>query len=98
MILIMTVQEMEKCSFLFNSTLFTGMGDLAIGIIILIMSLLILSSCLVLLVKVLQALLKGWTRCTLSLSNTGCLTSFSKGRSPSWSEKPSTRISPTSPG
>ena len=54
-------QERERCSFLFNSSLFSGMGDLAIGIVILIMSLLILSGCLVLLVKVLQALLKGLT-------------------------------------
>ena len=78
------MQEREKCSFLFNSALFSGMGDLAIGIIILIMSLLILSSCLVLLVKVLQAILKGLTRSTLILFKTGgCLTNFSKGRSPS---------------
>lgn len=85
----MHMQEREKCSFFFNSTLFSGMGDLAIGIIILIMSLLILSSCLVLLVKVLQALLKGLTRSTLNLFNTaGSLTNFSKGRSPSSSGKP----------
>ena len=52
-------QEKERCAFLFNSTILSGMSDMAIGIVILILSLLILSTCLVLLVKVLQALLKG---------------------------------------
>ncbi|KAK3732299.1 hypothetical protein QZH41_010749, partial [Actinostola sp. cb2023] len=53
---IATVKVPVKCDFLFSDT---GMGDATVGIILLVISLLILCTCLICIVKILHSILRG---------------------------------------